>query len=151
MNTRTNILIGAAAGAAATWLMDQVTTQLYEREPRDVREREDALRGDKTAYEILSEKVFGDEKFGTAIHWALGVFAGATYGALRNHAPFRYGSGLAFGVAFWLLMDELTNTLLGLTPPPQEFPWQTHFRGLAGHAVLGAAIEVPYDVIDAAQ
>ena len=48
MKTRKNrrplavdVLIGAAAGLAATWLMDKVTTVLYERESKDVRERED--------------------------------------------------------------------------------------------------------------
>jgi uncharacterized membrane protein YagU involved in acid resistance len=48
---------------------------------------------------------------------------------------------LAFGVAFWLLVDEVGNTVLGLTPPPAEFPWQTHIRGLAGHVVFGLVTE----------
>jgi uncharacterized membrane protein YagU involved in acid resistance len=55
------------------------------------------------------------------------------------------GSGIAYGAAFWLLMDEAALTLLGLTPPPKEFPWQTHVRGLAGHLVLGATIEAVFD------
>jgi hypothetical protein len=153
-----NILIGAAAGAAATWLMDQVTTRLYERQPREITDRENAVRGGKAAFDVAAEKAlqaFGadaDEekrkKLASAIHWALGISAGAMYGALRNQAPFRTGSGVAFGVAFWLAVDELANSLLGLTPPPQQFPWQTHARGLAGHAVLGAAVELPYDLLD---
>jgi len=147
-NPINNILIGAAAGAAATWLMDQITTKMYEAQPQEITDRENEARGGQTAYEIASKKIFHTEKFGNAIHWAVGISAGVLYGALRNRAPFRYGSGVVFGIAFWLLMDELATTALGLTPPPQKFPWQTHARGLAGHAVLGAAIELPYDAMD---
>ena len=45
-------------------------------------------------------------------------------------------------------MDEAALTLLGLTPPPQEFPWQTHLRGAVGHVVLGGAIEAVFDAAD---
>jgi hypothetical protein len=157
MNTR-NILIGAAAGAAATWLMDRMTTVMYERQPQEITDRENEARGGKQAVEVAAEKVLravgaeADEKkrkaLGTAIHWGLGVLAGATYGALRERMPVRYGSGLVYGTAFWLVMDELVNSVFGLAPPPQKFPWQTHARGLAGHTVLGGAIELPYDVIE---
>jgi uncharacterized membrane protein YagU involved in acid resistance len=43
-------------------------------------------------------------------------------------------------------MDEAALTLMGLTPPPKNFPWQTHARGLAGHLVLGATIEAAFDL-----
>jgi hypothetical protein len=154
-----DVAIGAVAGAGATWLMDRVTQTLYEKEPAIVRKREDAARGEKTAYEIAAEKAAGlldrevtDEQrkqIGRAIHWGLGVSAGALYGVLRNRVRrFGVGSGIAYGAAFWLLMDEAALVALGLTPPPQEFPWQTHARGLAGHLVLGGAVEAVFDAID---
>jgi F0F1-type ATP synthase assembly protein I len=159
-NLASDLVIGAAAGAAATWLMDEATTALYESESEEVRDREDDARGDKTAYEIAAEKAAKlagkrlkkaqRKQIGQAIHWSLGIGAGVIYGALRNQ--FRglgIGSGLAYGVVFWLAMDEGANTLLGLTPPPNAFPWQTHARGLAGHLVLGAAVEAVFDVADA--
>ena len=40
-----DLLAGAAAGAVATWAMDQVTTYLYDAEPRLARKREDRARG----------------------------------------------------------------------------------------------------------
>ena len=155
------MLLGAAAGAAATWLMDVATAALYERESADARDREDSARGGKTAYEVAAQKtakIAGREldeesrkKLGNAIHWSLGVSSGLLYGALRHEIPdLGLGSGLAYGALFWLLMDEAALTLLGLTPPPDRFPWQTHARGLVGHLVLGGTIEALFDVADAA-
>ncbi|HEV8240896.1 MAG TPA: DUF1440 domain-containing protein [Thermoanaerobaculia bacterium] len=154
-----DLLLGAAAGAGATWLMDRATTVLQERQPEEVTKRENAARGGKTAYEIAAEKAAGlvkrklaprqRKKLGAAMHWALGTTAGALYGVLRNRLPrLGMGSGLAYGVAFWLLMDEAALAALRLTPPPSEFPWQTHARGLAGHLVLGAGVEAAFDVAD---
>jgi hypothetical protein len=37
---------------------------------------------------------------------------------------------------------------LGLTPDPQEFSWQTHARGLAGHLVFGIAADAMLRVLD---
>lgn len=155
-----DIAMGALAGAAATYLMTRVTTAMYERESPAARIREDKARGDKTAYQIAAEK-YGDwsgadlddedtEHLGEMIHWSLGISAGAFYGALRNVFPhLGLGSGLAYGAAYWLLMDEIAVPALGLTPGPKAFPWQTHVRGLAGHVVLGGAIESVFDVADA--
>src|SRR5207248_11213173 len=112
-----DLLLGVLAGAAGTFLMDKVTTLAYERESKPARDREDAARGEKTAYVAAAEKLgvaeSRRETAGTAIHWALGAGAGALYGALRNRLRrLGLGSGLAYGVAFWIVMDEGTNTLL---------------------------------------
>ena len=143
-----DLIDGAIAGAVATWVMTQVTTALYEREGAAARQREDEARHGETAYGVAAERaarLAGAElseeerkRYGSAIHWALGVGAGALYGALRprSEAASRAG-GLVFGAAFWLLMDETVTPALGLTPGPTAFPWQTHARGLAGHLVFG--------------
>ncbi len=152
---------GAIAGAAATWVMGQVTTYLYENEPESAREREDEARGDKTAYGVAAEKAAGAagvtlteqerQQAGVAIHWLLGAGAGAVYGALRNaNDATDMAHGMVFGTAFWLLMDEIGVTALGLTPGPAEFPWQTHARGFAGHLVFGLVAETVMDVLDQA-
>jgi len=149
----TDLLLGALAGAAGTALMDKLTTLAYEREPKEARDREDNARGDKSAFVVAVEKLGvrddRQELAGQVIHWSLGVGAGALYGALRNRSRrLGLGSGLAYGVAFWIVMDEAMNTLLSLSPPPQRFPWQTHARGLAGHVILGGAIEAAFDLAD---
>lgn len=147
-----DVVDGAIAGAVATWLMGKVTTYLYDNEKKAAREREDRVRAGKTAYGVAAEKAASligtalseDEqrRFGQAIHWALGVGAGALYGALRPRVESAsIARGLLFGTAFWLLMDETMTPALGLTPGPQAFPWQTHARGLAGHLTFGAVAD----------
>ena len=154
-----DVLIGAAAGAAATWAMDAVTTLIQERQPEEITERENAVRGKKSAYEIVAEKgakLAGyrllkkqRQAIGSGIHWSLGVGSGALYGVLRNRVRYvGIGSGVAFGIAMFALLDEAALAALGLVPPPQEFPWQTHARGFAGHLVLGAILDGTFDLAD---
>lgn len=154
-----DLLLGAAAGAAATWVMDKATTFLYDLQPEETKERENKARGSKTAYEIAAEKgakaagrrLNRDErkKIGNAIHWTVGVSAGAVYGLLRNRSEHvGLGSGLAYGLAMYLAIDEGLMSAAKLTPPPDAFPWQTHARGLAGHLILGLLLDGAFDAAD---
>ncbi|MBX6365140.1 MAG: DUF1440 domain-containing protein [Gemmatimonadetes bacterium] len=154
-----DVALGALAGAAATFLMDRATTVLYEREDDAAKRREDAARGGETAFASAARKVasaFGVEltdaqrkTAGSALHWAIGVGAGAAYGALRRRVPGAdAGQGTAFGTALFLLVDEAATTALGLTPPPSAFPWQAHARGLAGHLVYGVVADTLLDAAD---
>jgi hypothetical protein len=144
-----NLAEGAIAGAVATWAMGRVTSALYARENKAARQREDRARHGTTAYEVAAEKVAAlagatltqrqRQQYGTAIHWTLGVAAGALFGVLRSRSPsVARGAGTLFGAAFWLVMDETATPALGLTPGPRAFPWQAHARGLAGHLVFGS-------------
>jgi hypothetical protein len=45
-------------------------------------------------------------------------------------------AGVASGMAGFLLMDELANSLF-FTPPPQAYPVESHLRGAVGHLTLG--------------
>lgn len=157
-----DVLLGAAAGAGATWLMDQATTAIYERQSRASRKQEEKARGGKPAYEVAAEKgakLAGREiskeqrkQLGAVIHWSMGVGSGAIYGLLRNRVRrFGIGSGVAFGLALSLLVDEAALTALGISPPPNAFPWQTHARRLAGHLILGAVLDATFDAADLVQ
>jgi uncharacterized membrane protein YagU involved in acid resistance len=152
------VLAGIAAGVVATWIMTRVTTFMYERENRAAREREDAARGNKTAYEVAAEKgagLFGKtltekqrNRWGLVVHWSLGIGAGILYAAIRTQLEspdLRHG--LLFGFVFWLVMDEGMTPLLRLTPGPFAFPWQTHARGLVGHLVFGAVAELTLSLL----
>ena len=143
---------GAIAGLVATWAMGKVTTFLYEREDERAREREDEARGGKPASGVAAQegaRIIGhalsddqQKKYGSGVHWALGIGMGALYGVLRWRVPNAdLAHGLAFGAAFFLAVDEVGNTALGLTPGPAEFPWQAHARGLAGHLAYGAVAD----------
>jgi hypothetical protein len=143
---------GAVAGAIATWVMGKATSYLYEHEAHPARTAEDQARAGKTSYGVAAEKIANisgitlskpqREKYGSAIHWGLGIATAAAYAAFRNRLPdVGPARGLLFGTAFWLLMDEGAVYALGLTPGPTKFPWQTHARGLAGHLVFGTVTD----------
>lgn len=146
-------LRGALAGAAATWLMDLVTTGLYEVQPAEVTKAEEAGRpngkGAVTNMVDRLESLTGFEvpaarrpAVENAVHYALGIVPGATYGVVRRWVPFaRLGSGLAFGLALFALNDEYLNTKLGFAGSFDAYPPEAHLRGLAGHAVLGVGTE----------
>jgi hypothetical protein len=146
-------LRGALAGAAATWLMDQVTTGLYEAQPPEVTKLEAAGRPNgKSSVTNLVDRVESTTGFTVpaprrplvenAFHYALGIVPGAIYGVLRRYLPFaRLGRGLGFGLALFAINDEYLNTKLGLAGPIEAYPPETHLRGLAGHAVLGVGTE----------
>jgi hypothetical protein len=154
-----DLVKGAVAGAAATWVMGQVTTWMYEQESEATRDRENRARGGKTAYGVAAEKAAAigevdlseDERqqAGRAIHWALGIGAGAAYAVMRNRWPAsaRF-KGLPFGAGFFLIVDEALNPVLGLTRGPRAFPWQTHARGLGGHLTFGLVSEVVLEGLD---
>lgn len=153
------VVEGALAGAAATWALGKVTSALYAQESHAVRERENRARGGTTAYGAAAEKLahlggrqLGEkqrERYGQAIHWALGATAGAAYALLRDRLPANpLARALLFGTAFWLVADELANPVLGLTPGPGAFPWQTHARGLAGHLAYGAVADATYSALE---
>jgi hypothetical protein len=132
-----DLLKGAVAGAVATLVMGKVTGYLYEHEDRDARREEDEARGGQW------------EQFGSAVHWALGIGAGAAYAVLRRRFQ-RLGTaaGTAFGTAFWAFLDEGLVPALGLTPGPNAFPWQAHARGLVGHLTFGTVTDGTLRLLD---
>jgi hypothetical protein len=153
-----DLIKGALAGAAATWVMGKATTWMYEWEGDEIRERESAARNGKSAYVVAAQKASdvggielseGQKRAGSAIHWALGIAAGAIYGVLRRRVPAAAsGKGLPFGAGFFLVIDEFMNPAFGFSPSPSVFPWQTHARGLGGHLVFGLASEAVLEDLD---
>jgi len=157
---RDDLLKGAIAGAVATWVMGRVTGAMYARENRWVRREEDDAREGKTAYGAAAERAaavvgatLGDkrrEQLGSAVHWALGIGAGAAYAVLRRRfEPIGRAAGFGFGTVFWAAVDEGLVPALGLTPGPGAFPWQTHARGLAGHLTFGTVTDGTLRLLDA--
>ena len=155
-----DLIKGAIAGAVATWVMGKVTNTMYERQDRWARRAEEDAREGKTAYGVAAEKAgraLGsnlnqeqNEQVGAAIHWALGVGAGAVYAVVRRRfAAIGKVAGLGFGTAFWAVIDEGVVPALGLTPGPRAFPWQAHARGLAGHLTFGTVTDGTLRVLDA--
>lgn len=146
-----DLVYGALAGAVGTFVLPKVTEAIKKRQPRHLVLAEKALCKEMPTH-VLAGRVIralgGDPtperkaRLGRAIHWTYGLSWGAIYAVLRDRAPFfRKALGLPFALAFTAIGDELMNTALRLTPPPQKMPRTSHVRGLAGHIAYTAATE----------
>jgi putative membrane protein len=145
-------LLGLLVGLCATQALDWVSIALYRVEGAGARARENATRGHRPAYERAVQRIargFGrrlsDEqvgRWGWRFHKIFGVLGGPAYLALRRRYPrLRWGHGLAFGAAFFVLIDEVMMPLVRLTPGPRHFSWKVHARGAAAHLAYGIAAE----------
>jgi len=167
-NLWADVLIGVAAGAVGTAVMDQ-----YFRAASKVQEAlagDDAggdgdggggrlddisitsieRREDENATTTLAraahERVTGEEpsdtrkqRLGTAVHWGMGLSMGALYGLLRGRRDGSdVGGGLVFGAGVWAAADELMVPLLGLSKGPTAHSAEEHLQGLSAHLVYGA-------------
>ena len=162
------VVAGLAGGLIASWTMNQFQaawTRLAENaekphgaqsmqpaegshgDGQDTQDQDDATV--KTA-KAISEGVFGHElqesekkSAGAAVHYAFGTVSGGLYGALAEVVPqVTTATGVPFGAAFWLLADEVSVPLLGLSKGPTEYPLSTHAYALASHIVYGATAEL---------
>lgn len=139
---------GALAGAVATWAMKTVTSLLESKQ--DVSAKvEEAFAEKKPAEEVIVDRV--SKKMGKrlsrkkrkraveGVKWGLGVGSGvATAWARRSlGAGSSLTKGALFGVATFLLVDEILKPALGVHKGPKALPWQTHARAFAGHATYG--------------
>jgi len=150
---------GAIAGAAATWLMDLVTTAMLDGQSTEVTAREEAARANgKGSVENLLERI--EDWTGItvpdpqrpaalqALHYALGVGPAMAYGVLRRRLPFVGAArGLLFGMAVFAVNDEYMNARLGLSGPIDAYPFETHWRGAVGHAVLGVTTDTTIELL----
>jgi uncharacterized membrane protein YagU involved in acid resistance len=141
--------------------MNAVTSVIYDRQDPAARSREEDARGGKIASEVAAQKTahllgrnLDDQsarKWGSAVHQGLAIGAGAAYGVLRGRVPrLSVGVGLLFGLAFFVVADELGLVALRIAPGPRALPWQTHARGLAGHLTYGLATETQLRLLEGA-
>ena len=163
------LVVGLASGLVASWTMNQFQaawTRIAEGSEKshgaqsmqpaegsngdqgnDTAEQDDATV--ETA-KVISRNVFGHElqesekeTAGAAVHYAFGTVTGGLYGALAEVSPqVTMGAGIPFGAAFWLIADEVTVPLLGLSKGPTEYPVSTHAYALASHLVYGVTAEL---------
>jgi hypothetical protein len=144
------LAVGAAAGLAAGKVMDRATTWYYGQQSETSKRREDELvpggaprsAGRKLAglvgVETTDEQA---DQVGMALHRSLGATYGVAAAALSQAGVAPVAAGVASGVAGFLLVDELANSLF-FTPPPQAYPVESHLRGVVGHLAFGATAGV---------
>ena len=167
-NVLKGLVAGLAGGLVAAWTMNQFQAawmrvvannekphgaqSLQPSEGSTGNQAEDAKEQDDATVEtakVISERVFGHElqesekkPAGAAVHYAFGMASGGLYGALAEVSPeVTTGAGLPFGAVFWLLADEISVPVLGLSKGPTEYPVSTHVYALASHLVYGVTAE----------
>jgi uncharacterized membrane protein YagU involved in acid resistance len=154
-----NMVAGAIAGTAATWLMDTVTKVVQKLQPPDDAERERAAWPNDQPSVVnlvdlvadrLAIRLDGRSRptAASVAHYALGAVPGAAYAVLRDRIPaVGAGHGLLYGALLWAVNDEYLNARLGLAAPPAAYPLMTHVRGLTGHLALGVGTDVGIHIL----
>lgn len=169
VNVWKGLVAGLAGGLVASWTMNQFQaawTRIQEgadkphgaqsMQPSDGsngEQAQDTADPDDATVEtakVISKEVLGHELqesekrvAGAAVHYAFGTVSGGLYGALAEVTPqVTAAAGIPFGAAFWLLADEVSVPLLGLSKGPAEYPVSTHVYALASHLVYGATAEL---------
>ena len=167
-NVWKGVVAGLAGGLVASWTMNQFQAawtklagnsekphgaqSMQPSEGSTGNQAQDMSEDDDATVEVaklVSEHVFGhelekDEKrpAGAAVHYAFGAATGGLYGAAAELSPaVTMGAGLPFGAVFWLVADEITVPLLGLSKGPSEYPLSTHVYAFASHLVYGMTTE----------
>jgi len=168
-NVWKGIVAGLAGGLLASWTMNQfqaawMRVVANSEKPHGAQsmqpsqgstgnQAEDGKEQDDATVEtakVISKNIFGHElresekrPAGAAVHYAFGTATGGLYGALAEVTPqVTTGAGLPFGAAFWLLADEISVPLLGLSKGATEYPVSTHAYALASHLVYGVTAEM---------
>lgn len=157
------LLKGAVAGAIGVWAMDRVDWAAYRAESARTRMQTVYARpGGMDPAHVTADVVlrtFGwttpfppQQNFaGLMVHYSFGILPGALYAAFRPRAPWlSSGGGALFGLALFLLEDELLTPLLGIAAPPQRYPWTAHARGLLAHVVYGVTTHNAMRLLDRA-
>jgi hypothetical protein len=112
----------------------QQKDEAAQEEPANIKAAEKIIESAAGRQPTKSEKDVGGE----LMHYAVGGLSGAAFGALAPLTPLpRVAAGAIFGTAVWVIADEITVPVLGLSKPPTEYPVSTHANGLAAHLVYG--------------
>jgi len=149
-----DILAGAIAGAAAIWVADKLDQAIYRAGgPEGVRRTEAVRPGGMDPAHVLAKRAadavgvdVGDPKnnpAGHTIHYGIAAGMGALYGLLRGMAPgVSTGRGALFGIAAFIVEDEIGNTVMGTAGNPLNYPVRDHARGAAAHILFGIVTDL---------
>lgn len=149
-----DILAGAVAGVAAIWVADKLDRAIYLSGGREnIRKTKAARPGGMDPAHVLAQRAadaagvdVGDPKdnpAGHTIHYGVAAGMGALYGLLRGMSPgVSTGRGALFGIAMFILKDEIGNTALGTAGNPLNYPIRDHARGAATNMLFGIVTDL---------
>ena len=152
-----DVFLAAIGSLFGAWVMEPVTTALYDRASEEDKQRErDAGQG--VAYDVAARKMAGlvgvklddDQvsKAGLVLHYAVGLPWAAAYVWLRRKRKLGpVAAGTAAGLSLFAVVDEGMNPTLGFTAPPQAYPVSSHLRGLVGHITFGLGMAAATELL----
>jgi hypothetical protein len=154
------VIAGAIGGLAGTSAMNEaqrawtnaVDGQAPEspagkHDARDWQERSEGQNSNEIAAQYVATYIAGRSLdrselavAATFTHYAFGAAMGALYGAYAERRR-RQPTGIGFGLAVWLLADEIAMPLLGLSGSTLRRPLEKHLQSIAAHIVFGMTTE----------
>jgi hypothetical protein len=165
------VITGAAAGIAATLIMDQflnLTTATHKATEKKMRlaqgesplriahdeaQQEQRAAAQEDSTEIVARKIaeatgttLGTEQkksAGQAVHYTFGALMGIVYGVSAEMLPeATTAGGTAFGTLLYLSADEVAVSALQLAPVPTDAPGRDRLQHWAAHVVYGGSLEL---------
>jgi Protein of unknown function (DUF1440) len=165
------IVTGAAAGIAATLIMDQfqklsaASQKAVEKKIKlahgespwqiahEQVQSEQQTAAQEGSTEIVARKIAeatgaqldkdGKKTAGQAVHYTFGTLMGIVYGISAELTPeITTGAGTAFGTLLFLAADEIAVPAFQLSPSPKDTPATDHLEHWAAHVVYGGSLEL---------
>jgi hypothetical protein len=136
-------LIGAVAGAAASWVMSlyqQATQKAFGQDGGGTPATEKAA--DTASAATIGHYVPGPKRpaAGSAVHYVTGIVLGVIYAVAALYwPPVTLAFGIAYGVAVMLVVDDLLVPLAGWGTWPTTVA--VHLYSLTSHIVYGVVLE----------
>ena len=140
-----DVLAGALAGGAAVWLISKMDWSLDHTGRADRASTGPASAAAGQAADAAGVRMNPQQTQAAArtVHYGIGIGIGALYGLLRGMAPsVTTGRGSLFGVATFILGDEIGAPALGLARGPLEYAARDHAKSALAHVVFGVLTDL---------
>ena len=170
------LIVGVAAGYAATLVMDQFQSLLAtaqkasekqkklaegespwlianEQAQQEMKQKDTDNAPDKVARKIaeVTGTTIPKEQIksaGQAVHFIFGTLMGIGYSVAAEFLPeVTSGGGTAFSTLLFLGGDEVVIPALHLSPPPTKQPAGSHLQYWAAHIVYGGTLELTRTIL----
>lgn len=146
-----DIAVGLLAGLVATQVTNLAQRPLKRATPESVDRHEEKVRPGASSSLVAAQKLAEvldvppsraqDERWGKAIHFAVGMGWGPVYSLLRRYGGLPpFSAAFVSGSAMSLVLDETLVPALGLSAPNHHYQTFTRVRGFIAHLVYGAAV-----------
>jgi hypothetical protein len=138
-----DVLAGAIAGGAAVWLISKMDWSLSHAgrkssAPASGMDPAHAAAAKAAAAAGVQVGSPRDNAAGHTVRYGIGIGAGALYGLLRGMAPsVTTGRGSLYGVANFILGDEIGAPAMGLAKGPMDYAARDHAKSALAHIVFG--------------